>query len=54
MRIISNHALTILYNTINNKNLTNAYTCYKMFRSNIFLTMQLKENGFFAQKLIQN
>ncbi len=33
-------------NIINNQNLTDAHTCYKIFRSEIFKKIQLKEDGF--------
>ena len=46
MRIFYNHALTILSNVLNNQNLTDAHTCYKMFRSNIFKKIKLEENDF--------
>ena len=46
MRIFYNHVLTILSNIINNQNLTDAHTCYKMFQSKIFKSIKLKENDF--------
>jgi len=46
MRIFYNHALTILSNILNNQNLTDAHTCYKMFNVNIFKKIKLKENDF--------
>ena len=46
LRIFFNHALTALSNIINNQNLTDAHTCYKMFKSSIFLKIDLKENDF--------
>ncbi len=46
MRIFYNHALTILSNIINDQNLTDAHTCYKMFQSKIFKNIKLKENDF--------
>ena len=46
MRIFYNHILTILSNILNNQNLTDAHTCYKMFNSNIFKKIKLYENGF--------
>lgn len=46
MRIFYNHALTILSNILNNQKLTDAHTCYKMFRSDIFLDIKLIENDF--------
>ena len=46
MRIFYNHVLTILSNILNNQNLTDAHTCYKMFRSNTFLKIKLEEQDF--------
>ena len=46
MRIFYNHALTTFSNILNNQKLTDAHTCYKMFRSEIFLGIKLKENDF--------
>lgn len=46
IRIFFNHILTIISNTLNNQNLTDAHTCYKMFLKNVFLSIELKENGF--------
>ena len=46
LRIFYNHILTITSNVLNNQHLTDAHTCYKMFRSNIFLNIDLKEKGF--------
>jgi hypothetical protein len=46
MRIFYNHALTILSNILNNQKLTDAHTCYKMFRSEIFLDIKLIEDDF--------
>ena len=45
-RIFANHVLTIISNLINNQNLTDAHTCYKLFKSNIFKNIKLNENGF--------
>ncbi len=45
-RIFANHMLTILSNKINNQNLTDAHTCYKVFKSNIFKKINLEEKGF--------
>ena len=38
--------LTKLSNFLNNQNLTDAHTCYKLFRSDIFKKIELKENNF--------
>ena len=46
MRIFYNHVLTVLSNILNNQNLTDAHTCYKMFKSDIFKNIKLNENGF--------
>ena len=45
-RIFANHVLTIISNLINNQNLTDAHTCYKLFKSDIFKNIKLNENGF--------
>ena len=46
MRIFYNHFLTILSNLLNNQNLTDAHTCYKMFEAKIFKKIKLNENDF--------
>lgn len=46
LRIFYNHILTIFSNLLNNQNLTDAHTCYKMFTSNVFFKIILKENDF--------
>jgi len=46
MRVFYNHALTIISNTLNNQDLTDAHTCYKMFTSSVFLKIKLKEKDF--------
>lgn len=46
LRIVGNFFLTKLSNLINNQNLTDAHTCYKMFESNLFKSIKLKENDF--------
>ena len=45
-RILANHILTVISNLINNQNLTDAHTCYKVFNSNIFKNLVLEENDF--------
>jgi glycosyltransferase involved in cell wall biosynthesis len=45
-RILANHILTIASNIINNQNLTDAHTCYKVFSSSIFKNLVLEENDF--------
>jgi dolichol-phosphate mannosyltransferase len=46
IRIYGNLFLTKLSNLLNNQNLTDAHTCYKMFRSEIFKKIKLQENDF--------
>lgn len=46
IRIFGNYFLTKISNLINNQNLTDAHTCYKLFRSDIFKKIKLKEKGF--------
>jgi len=46
VRIWGNAFLTMVSNIINNQNLTDAHTCYKMFKSNVFKKLDLCENGF--------
>jgi len=46
IRIFANHFLTFLSNIINDQNLTDAHTCYKVFRSKIIKKINLEENGF--------
>ena len=45
-RVFVNHILTIISNIINNQNLTDAHTCYKVFKSKLFKNIDLKERGF--------
>ena len=45
-RVFGNHVLTIISNIINNQKLTDAHTCYKVFKKEIFLKLDLKENDF--------
>ncbi len=45
-RIFGNYILTKFSNLINNQNLTDAHTCYKIFRSNIFNKITLIEDDF--------
>ena len=45
-RVFGNHVLTLISNFLNNQNLTDAHTCYKIFRKDIFLKLSLKENDF--------
>ena len=46
VRIWGNKFLTQISNIINHQNLTDAHTCYKVFNSKIFKSINLKEKGF--------
>ena len=46
IRIWGNIFLTFLSNKINNQKLTDAHTCYKLFDSVLFKSINLKENDF--------
>jgi len=45
-RIFANHILTLFSNLINNQNLTDAHTCYKVFDSYVFKKLVLEEDDF--------
>lgn len=45
-RVFFNHILTILSNFINNQKLTDAHTCYKVFKKVVFDKINLLENDF--------
>lgn len=45
-RIFFNHVLTLFSNFLNNQNLTDAHTCYKIFPAKIFKKLKLIENDF--------
>ena len=45
-RIFSNHMLTILSNVINGQSLTDAHTCYKVFKTSLLKKINPKENDF--------
>ncbi len=45
-RIFANHILTIFSNIINNQKLTDAHTCYKVFKSEIFNQIEFVHNDF--------
>jgi dolichol-phosphate mannosyltransferase len=45
-RIFGNHVLTLISNLLNNQKLTDAHTCYKVFKSKIFIKLNLQENDF--------
>lgn len=46
IRLSANHFLTFLSNILNNHNLTDAHTCYKVFKSNLLKKIKLYEDGF--------
>ena len=46
IRILGNIFLTKFSNLINNQNLTDAHTCYKMFDAKLFKDINLLENDF--------
>ncbi len=46
IRILANHFLTFLSNILNNQNLTDAHTCYKVFKKSTYNKIKLKEDGF--------
>ncbi len=46
LRVFFNHALTVLSNLINRQNLTDAHTCYKVFKRRVFDRIDLKEKSF--------
>ena len=46
IRIFANYILTLANNIINNQNLTDAHTCYKVFESRVFKKIRLLENDF--------
>lgn len=46
LRVFFNHILTIFSNFINNQNLTDAHTCYKVLDKKVFKSLQLKERRF--------
>ena len=45
-RIFGNHFLTILTNLIYSQKLTDAHTCYKVFKTEIFKQLNLQEDDF--------
>lgn len=45
-RIFGNYILTMFSNLINDQYLTDAHTCYKVIRKDLFLKLKLKENDF--------
>ena len=46
IRLAANHFLTFLSNLLNKQNLTDAHTCYKVFRSDLIKKIKLREDGF--------
>lgn len=46
VRILANKFLTSLSNVLNDQSLTDAHTCYKVFKSDILNEIELVENGF--------
>ena len=46
IRVWGNIFLTFVNNKINNQELTDAHTCYKLFDSDLFKSINLKENDF--------
>ena len=45
-RIFGNFILTKISNILNGQSLTDVHTCYKIFRKDIFLKLNLQENDF--------
>ena len=45
-RIFGNFILTKISNIINNQDLTDVHTCYKLIRKKLFLKLQLEEKNF--------
>ncbi len=45
-RIFGNFILTNISNFINNQNLTDVHTCYKVFRTEIFFKLNLRQKDF--------
>ena len=46
IRIVGNIFLTKLSNFLNQQKLTDAHTCYKIFKSHLFKSIKLEEEGF--------
>jgi glycosyltransferase involved in cell wall biosynthesis len=46
IRILANFFLTFLSNILNNQKLTDAHTCYKVFKKKLLSKITMKENGF--------
>ena len=45
-RVFFNHVLTTLSNILNSQKLSDAHTCYKVIKKNVFDRITLKENSF--------
>ena len=45
-RIFYNHVLTIISNILNRQSLTDAHTCYKVFETKVFISLDLKVKKF--------
>ena len=45
-RTFGNHILTLISNFLNDQKLSDAHTCYKIFKSEIFLKLNIKEKDF--------
>ena len=45
-RIFGNHMLTLISNFFNSQKLTDAHTCYKILKSDLFKKLKLQENDF--------
>ena len=46
IRMFANNFLTFFSNFLNNQNLTDCHTCYKVFLSSVIKRIDLEENGF--------
>lgn len=46
IRLFANNLLTYLSNFLNNQNLTDCHTCYKVFSKKVIKKLNLKEDGF--------
>ncbi len=46
VRLAANHFLTFFSNLLNNHNLTDAHTCYKVFKTELINKIKLEEDGF--------
>tara|TARA_B100000965_G_scaffold34216_1_gene25266 strand:- start:645 stop:1343 length:699 start_codon:yes stop_codon:yes gene_type:complete len=45
-RILGNHLLTLFSNLVNKQNLSDAHTCYKIFKADLFKSVKLTHNDF--------